>query len=157
MDIAWGALLAGAYFLWRPHARAAWILLAVVVSHWLLDFISHRPDMPLAPGAPGAFGLGLWNSLPATLLVEGGMWAMAIVLYVRATRSSKRAGTYALWAGIAILTLAWLANISAPPSLGGSAAGRSAAAAGLPSLAFFACVIGWAYWIESARVARKRP
>jgi hypothetical protein len=160
MDIVWGALLAGAYFLWRRHARAAWILLAAVVSHWVLDFISHRPDMPLAPGVPGVFGLGLWNSLPATLLVEGGMWAIAIVLYLRVTRSSKRAGIYGFWAGIAILTLAWFANISAPPSAGssapgGSAPGGRAIAAGLTSLAFFACAIGWAYWMNSARLARE--
>jgi hypothetical protein len=152
MDIFWGVLLAGAYFVWRRHARAAWVLFAAVVSHWILDFVSHRPDMRLGPGIPGAFGLGLWNSIPATLLVEGGAWLLALVLYVRATRASKRAGIYVFWAGIAILTLAWLGNINAPPSSGGSAA-----LAGLTSLVFFACAIGWAYWINSARLAGKRP
>jgi hypothetical protein len=148
MDILWGALLAAAYFLWRRNARGALILLAAVVSHWVLDVISHRPDMRLAPGVPGAFGLGLWNSIPATLIVEGGLWLFAIVLYVRATGAKKRTGLYAFWVGIVILTLAWLANISAPPSSGGS---------GLTSLVFFICTIGWAYWMNSARVVGKRP
>jgi membrane-bound metal-dependent hydrolase YbcI (DUF457 family) len=147
MDILWGALLAAAYFLWRRNARGALILLAAVVSHWVLDVISHRPDMRLAPGVPGAFGLGLWNSIPATLIVEGGLWLFAIVLYVRATGAKKRTGLYAFWVGIVILTLAWLANISAPPSSGGS---------GLTSLVFFICTIGWAYWMNSARVVGKR-
>jgi hypothetical protein len=146
MDVLWGALLAGAYFLWRRHARAACILFAAVVSHWVLDFVSHRPDMRIAPGIPGAVGLGLWNSIPATLIVEGGMWLLAIVLYVRATRANKRAGVYAFWVGIAMLTLAWTGNISAPPSSGGSAV-----AAALPGLVFFACAIGWAHWMNRAR------
>jgi membrane-bound metal-dependent hydrolase YbcI (DUF457 family) len=53
MDALWGTLLAVAYFLWRRHARGAWILFAAVVSHWILDVVSHRPDMRIAPGIPG--------------------------------------------------------------------------------------------------------
>ena len=49
-DILWAALLGGGYYLWRRQERAAWILAAAVVSHWVLDFASHRPDMPLGPG-----------------------------------------------------------------------------------------------------------
>jgi hypothetical protein len=146
MDIIWGALLAGAYFLWRRNTRAALILFAAVVSHWVLDVVSHRPDMRLGPGIPGVFGLGLWNSFPATLLVEGGMWLLAIILYVSATHANRRAGKYAFWAGVVVLTVAWLSNISAPPSQGGSAV-----ATGLTSLVFFSCAIGWSYWMNRAR------
>ncbi len=149
MDILWAALLAGAYFFWRRHARAAWLLFAVVVSHWVLDVISHRPDMPVGPGIPGVFGLGLWNSLPATLAVEGGMWLFAIVLYVSVTRANSASARYAFWARVVALTLAWFGNISRPPTPGGSAV-----AAGLTSLVFFACAIGWAYWMEHARALK---
>jgi hypothetical protein len=152
MDILWGALLAGAYFLWRRNARGAWILLGAVVSHWVLDVVSHRPDMWLGPGIPGVFGLGLWNSIPATLVVEGGMWLLAIILYVRPTRANKRAGIYAFWSGVVLLTLAWLSNISAPPSSGGGAV-----SAALTSLVFFACAIGWAYWVNRARLDWETP
>ena len=41
--------------------RSAIVVAAVVVSHWLLDFASHRPDMPLVPGDETRFGLGLWK------------------------------------------------------------------------------------------------
>jgi hypothetical protein len=150
MDTVWGALLALTYYLWRRHARGAWILFAAVVSHWVLDVVSHRPDMRIAPGVPGVVGLGLWNSIPATLMLEGGMWLLAIVLYVRATRANSRAGTYVFWGGIVLLTLAWIGNIlgsvSAPPSQG-----ASAVASALPSLIFFGCAIGWAYWMDRAR------
>jgi hypothetical protein len=146
MDIVWGALLAMAYYLWRRHARGAWILFAAVVSHWILDMVSHRPDLRIGPGIPGVFGLGLWNSIPATLVVEGGIWLLAIILYVRATRANSRTGTYVFWGGIAMLTLAWIGNISAPPSQG-----WSAVASALPSLIFFGGAIGWAYWMDRAR------
>jgi hypothetical protein len=49
MDGLWAGLLA-AYFLKRRSPRGAWVILGAVLSHWLLDWISHRPDMPLAPG-----------------------------------------------------------------------------------------------------------
>ncbi len=52
------------------HARAGLIIGLTVLSHWVLDFFMHRPDLPLWPGGPEV-GLGLWNSIPLTLLVEG--------------------------------------------------------------------------------------
>lgn len=48
-----------AYFLRRRYPRGAWILFLVVLSHWLLDFVSHRPDMALAPGAHHVYGSGI--------------------------------------------------------------------------------------------------
>jgi hypothetical protein len=145
MDILWGGLLAAGYFLLRRHRPGAWILFAAVVSHWVLDWISHRPDLRLGPGLRGVYGLGLWNSIPATLIVEGGMWVIAIAFYVHATRAVRRAGIYAFWTGVALLSLAWLGNISAPPVNPGTAT------AALPSLVFFAVAIAWAYWMNLAR------
>src|SRR5262245_2834388 len=46
MNLIWGALFAAGFFLIRHNMRGAWILFAAVLSHWLLDFVSHRPDMP---------------------------------------------------------------------------------------------------------------
>src|SRR5262249_21101351 len=68
-DIVWAALFAGLYFFWSRYSSGAWILFAAVLSHWLLDFASHPPDMPLAPGVDRYFGLGLWTSLRATIVV----------------------------------------------------------------------------------------
>ncbi|HEX5226720.1 MAG TPA: metal-dependent hydrolase [Bryobacteraceae bacterium] len=154
MDVFWGALFACAYFLWRRRSRAARILFAAVVSHWVLDAISHRPDMRFGPGIPGAVGLGLWNSIPATLAVEGGFWLLAVILYVRATRAAKRPGIYAFWIGVALLSLAWFGNVSAPPPAGSK---NNAIAAALPSLIFFALAIAWAYWMNTARTSETPP
>ncbi|MGA2575851.1 MAG: metal-dependent hydrolase [Bryobacteraceae bacterium] len=144
MDAAWGALFATAYFFARHYARGAWMLFAAVMSHWLLDFVAHNADMALAPGVHRWFGLGLWNSVAATVVVEGGMWLFAIVLYVRATRAKSRRGVYAFWIGIVILTLAWHSNIAGPPP-------PSVRAMAVTSLIFFSLVVAWAYWMNRLR------
>ncbi len=55
MDGLWAALFAAIYFGVRSDVRGAWFVFFAVLSHWLLDFISHGPDMPLAPGVPTYF------------------------------------------------------------------------------------------------------
>ena len=147
LDLVWAALFAGLYFWWRRDWRAAWVLAAAVLSHWMLDFASHRPDMPLAPGNPRVFGLGLWNSIPATLVVEGGVWILAAVLYVRATQAKRRAVHFVTWIGFALITLAWYNNIAGPPPA------MNFRIAGAASLTFFVLITAWAFWIDRWRVA----
>jgi len=146
MDAIWAALLAAAYFLWRRYSPGAWALAACVLSHWLLDFVSHKPDMPLSPGVSARFGLGLWNSLPATLVVEGGLWVTAVILYARAMRPKSRAGIFAFWGAVAFLTLAWIGNIAGPPP-------ASATAAEFQGLIFFSTAVAWFYWVNRLRPA----
>src|SRR5512139_3691369 len=64
----WGVLFATVYLFIRRDRRASLVLGLAVLSHWLLDFLVHRPDLPLLPGGE-RFGLGLWNSLAGTLVV----------------------------------------------------------------------------------------
>jgi hypothetical protein len=150
-DLLWATLFAGAYFLWRRQSKGAWILFAAVVSHWVLDFVAHRPDMPLSPGLSGRYGLGLWTSLPTTLAVEGTMWVIALVAYVRVTRARKRTGLYLFWAMIAFVTLSWINNIAATPPPG------SLTIAAVASLTFFTLLVAWAYWMDRVRVTATEP
>jgi membrane-bound metal-dependent hydrolase YbcI (DUF457 family) len=57
-SLFWAALFAGLYYLIRRGRRTAWVIAAGVVSHWVLDFVSHRPDMPLFPGDSTRLGFG---------------------------------------------------------------------------------------------------
>jgi hypothetical protein len=143
MDVVWSALFAGIYFLLRRRRFAAFVLFSAVLSHWLLDFISHKPDMSLAPGSSSHFGLGLWTSLPATIIVEGGFWVIAIVIYVRMTKAKGRLGFFVFWIAVLLWTLAWYGNIAGSPPPSDTAAIRS--------LVFFSLVIGWAYWTNRLR------
>ncbi len=147
MVTVWGLLFAAAYFVQRRYQPGAWLLFVAVVSHWLLDFISHRPDMPLAPVVHQVYGLGLWNSIPATVVVEGGFWVLALVLYARATRPTKRLGSFALWAGAALLTLVWHGNLRAGMD-------PNPVKAGIGGLISFSLMVAWAYWTNRLRPAK---
>ena len=91
MALLWAALFGGVYFFAnRKRHFAALILAALVLSHWLLDVATHRPDMPLTIGGDLRIGLGLWNSMPATVVVEMGMFIVGIYLYVKSTKATNR-------------------------------------------------------------------
>ena len=144
MDVVWGALLAAAYFLTRRYARGAGILFAAVLSHWILDWASHRPDMPLAPGVHRYYGLGLYNSPIGLLIVEGGLWMLGIILYLRATHTRRLLGHLALWTFIVLLTALWLLSFNgAPPP--------SVHVLVTVDLILFPIVLAWAYWIDYLR------
>ena len=113
-DGLWGALVAGAYYLLRRDRAGALWLAALVLSHWVLDFVSHRPDMPLWPGGP-LVGLGLWYSLPATLVVELGLVRDRRWLYASVTRPRDRIGAYAFWALVATLAAIYVSSVFGPP------------------------------------------
>ena len=78
-------------------------------------------------------------------MIEGGLWLAALVVYVRATRASNRAGIYAFWPVIAFMPLAWISNFTAPPAAGGMTTAAAAA------LTFFTLLVAWAYWMDRVR------
>lgn len=142
-DVGWAALFALAYGLWRQDWRTAGWLAALVLSHWVLDVIAHRPDMPLWAGGPKV-GLGLWYSLPATLLVESVLFIGGVYLYLRATRPRDRLGSVLIGLFVASLVVLYLAALFGPPPPGARA------------LAFFGLLgwllVAWGYWIDRHRV-----
>ena len=115
MAVVWGALFASAYFFRTRQRRAAGLIAAAVVSHWVLDWITHRPDMPIAPWSATKLGLGLWDSVAGTIVVESAMFAAAVSIYARATRARDRTGTINLWVYVAVLAAMYVANIIGPP------------------------------------------
>jgi LexA-binding, inner membrane-associated putative hydrolase len=144
MLVVWGVVFAGVYFLVRRNLRGAVLLFCLVVSHWLLDVIAHKPDMPLFPGGAQRLGFGLWTSIPATIIVEGGLWVIAIVLYLRATPPKGRLAFFVFWPVVLLLTLFWYSNIAGPPP-------PNPAIAPIFSLIYFSLVVAWSYWINRLR------
>lgn len=114
MAAGWGTLLAGLARAFGISRRTALIIWALVVSHWVLDFITHAPDMPFWPGS-ARVGLGLWNSIPGTLVIEGAMWIAGIALYLRGRGSTRWIGPVALWSMIIISTVMWASGPWSPP------------------------------------------
>jgi hypothetical protein len=116
--VAWAAAFAGIWYLIQrgrgtpDTARTGWLLAAGVLSHWVLDVLSHRPDMPILPHGPYV-GLGLWYSVPATLTVELMAFAAALLLYVRGRLAGARRISF--WLLIAFLTIAYFGAAFGPP------------------------------------------
>ena len=114
----WGALLGSACWLSGLGGRASLLVAGLVVSHWLLDFISHRPDMPVYPGS-ALLGLGLWNSVPATLLVELLLFGAGVWLYASSTRPRDSIGRWSFAGLVGFLLIVYVGNIAGgpPPSV----------------------------------------
>ena len=142
MAIRWSLAVGLVYYLIRRYGRGAWVVGSLVLSHWLLDFLVHRPDLPLWMGGP-KYGLGLWNSWPASISVEVLLFAAGIWLYVTATRSRDRIGKYGLWSLIAFLFLGWLVAIFGPPPPNPHQLALGAMAMWL--------VVPWAWWADAHR------
>lgn len=142
--LGWAVLFGGVYFAIRRNGRDACILGALVVSHWVLDLIVHRPDLPLYPGGPKV-GLGLWNSVYGTLGIELLFFCVGCVLYLGSTRAKDKIGSWVLWAFLwFLLVMYFVASFS--PQMPNE---RQVAWSALAMWVF----VPWAYWIDRHRVA----
>lgn len=145
MDCVWAALFAGAYYAVTRYRPGALLISLGVVSHWVLDVVTHVPDMPLGPGGSSAkVGLGLWQSVPGTMAVEIGMFAIGSTLYLTATRGRDAVGRYAVVAMIAVLFLLYVFTVNAAPP-------PTVRALGLGGLIFGALFPLWAWWGDRHR------
>ena len=119
MGVVWGLLLAMIYWRQSQNRRGAMVIAGGVVSHWVLDWVTHRPDLPLYPGS-AKFGLGLWNNVAATVAVETTMFAIGVIIYARTTKARDAKGRGGFWTFVAFLLIAYASNIlgGPPPSVG---------------------------------------
>jgi hypothetical protein len=141
--VIWAAGLGALYYAIRRSPQGAWVIGACVISHWVLDFISHRPDLPLIPGSALTVGLGLWNTFVGTVVIEGGMFVVGLILYARSTRAVDRVGTYALWAFIAFLVAIYIGSMATQNPLTQEEMGIGGLTQWL--------LVPWAYWIDRHR------
>jgi membrane-bound metal-dependent hydrolase YbcI (DUF457 family) len=139
----WGAALALAYWLRRRDRRGAVVIAALVVSHWVLDLVAHRPDLPLAPGGGPRLGLGLWRSVAATLVVEALLFVAGVLVYAQSTRPVDRVGRFGFWALVTFLVLLYVANATGSPPPNVRALAWTALAGWLLPL--------WAWWVDRHR------
>jgi hypothetical protein len=144
-DFGWACLFAGIYKIVKRDSRGAICLWFVLISHWVLDALSHRPDLPLYPGSSTYVGLGLWNSRAATIYVESAIFALGAVIYGRATCPRDRIGSLAFRSFIALLLLFYLLNVFGPPP-------PSEKAVAYAALGMWLFVV-WAYWLDRHRLA----
>ena len=114
MAVVWAVAVGRLSVVLLKRSAAGLVIGLAVVSHWLLDYVTHIADLPLWPGGPEV-GLGLWNSIPGTLVVEGIFFSAAVFAYVRSTRPRQKAGTWSLWALIMLTVMIWVSGPWSPP------------------------------------------
>ncbi|MCX6634335.1 MAG: hypothetical protein NT090_04490 [Acidobacteria bacterium] len=129
--VVWAIAAASIYWAVARYRAGAVVAGLAVLSHWVLDAISHKPDMPLYPGASPRVGLGLWYSVTGTVIVEGLMFAAGVWIYAAITRARNRKGAYGLWSFVTLMVLVYVADILGPPLPDSSAAGWVGLAFGL--------------------------
>lgn len=138
----------GAFILYRlvrsgNGSRAAWLVAAAVASHWFLDLVVHRPDLPLYDNA-AKVGLGLWNYPIATLTLEALLLFGGMAFYLRATKPLSSSGRFAVILFGVLMFASQVGTFLGPPP--GST--RGVAAMGFVLLVLLA---GVTYWIEKKR------
>jgi membrane-bound metal-dependent hydrolase YbcI (DUF457 family) len=111
--IVWGVAF-GWIVAARSRRETFAVIAALVVSHWVLDYVTHRPDMPLYPGGPKV-GLGLWNSRLGTIALEVPMYLAGLWVYYSSTRPRDRAGRYGFGFLAAALLVLYVGNLTGPP------------------------------------------
>ena len=140
--LVWGVVFAvGLRFFGKP-AVAAVVFGVGVVSHWFLDALVHRADMPVFLGGPRV-GLGLWNSVPATVIAEALVFGGGLAVYLKTTRARDRTGNWALWGLVVFLAAAWIASVAGPPPPNEGAVAASGVGLWL--------LVPWGYWIDRHR------
>jgi len=138
----WGLLLGVTYFLIRRDRRTSLVLGLLVVSHWLLDFLTHRPDLLLWPGSPRV-GLGLWDSVAGSLAIELILFVFGLLVYLRATTARDALGRWLLSGLVVFLLAIYIADRFSPPPPDVMAIAWVGHAQWL--------LVAWGYWIDRHR------
>jgi hypothetical protein len=147
MVLVWAAVFALVYrFVKGSRPAAIATLAALVFSHYVLDVITHRPDLPVTIGGSTRLGLSLWNYPGTTLAVESAMFIIGSAIYASVTRERDRAGRIGFLALIVVLAAFHFAALYGPPPP------STAAIAGAGHLMWLFVI--WAYWVDGHRTTR---
>ena len=141
MLMVWGVLFGWVSSRMIHDRRVFGVMFALVVSHWVLDYVTHRPDMPLYPGRP-TFGLGLWNVPSVEKAIEIIMYVAGLWLYLRATRARDAIGRWGLLVLAAFLFVGFLSSSAPPPSV---------MVLWMMALGLGGLTLVWAYWADAHR------
>ena len=143
--LAWSIGAAALYGAFTRKGQAALILGVCVFSHWLLDWIDHKPDLIL--WGDTKVGLGLWDAPAAGVAAEFGVLALGFVAYMMRTAPTSRLGAAAPWGFIAVLAIMAAVNWLGPTP-------PSSIAVALSALAVYVVTAVLAAGIDRVRVAR---
>jgi len=111
----WSLLFGLVYYFITKNKRASLLVGSLVMSHWVLDAIVHIPDLPLYPGQSPKVGLGLWNNVLLTILIEGAIFVVGLVLYINTKKRQGQNVNAKFWSLIGFLIIIHIMNFIGPP------------------------------------------
>ena len=145
MAMIWAVLFGTIYLIIRKDRKTAVVLGLLVFSHWVLDYLTHRPDLPLAPWNDLKFGLGLWNHKIASIVTELLMFVAGSYLYIHSTSAKNKVGQFALWGFLLFMIAIYFVNLFGPPPDSPHT---------LAIVAFAQWIlVAWGYWIDHNRTS----
>jgi membrane-bound metal-dependent hydrolase YbcI (DUF457 family) len=150
MSAVWATLFMLIYRASKHDPRGALVVWFAVISHWFLDLITHRPDLPLYPGGLARYGLGLWNSIAGTMATEIILFVIGVWVYGRATKARDKIGRYGFWSCVILLLVLYIGDrFSSPPESFRQVAWTAIVALG--------ALLLWAWWFDAHRTANLTP
>lgn len=113
--LLWALAAGAAHWVAARYWKGTLVIALAVISHWFLDAIVHKPDLPLYPGSRIVVGLGLWNAVAGTVVFEVSLFVAGVYIYAAATRAPDRAGRWGLWSFVALAALLYVVAASGGP------------------------------------------
>jgi len=139
----WSALAGSlAFFLCRRHLarwRIAALVAVAVLSHWALDALVHRPELPLLGARSRLVGLALWDNMALALILEAALVSLGLYLFIRGARVGRNKSIALVVLSIVVMAFTAVGMTMAP-------APPSAKAMAASSLGTLAVVCALAYW-----------
>jgi hypothetical protein len=137
MVIVWSLLFGLIYYLVTKNRQNSFILGVLVLSHWFLDLLVHRPDLPLSPFSDLKVGFGMWNYPFMGIIIEFGLFFAGVYFYYTSKKPKKK---IAFWSLIGFFMIIQGLNFFGPPP------------PDVKSIAWSANLVWifviWAWWIE---------
>ena len=143
--VLWGIAIGVVYFLLKKNRKGAFVVGVLVLSHWFLDLLMHRPDLPLSfSDGEAKYGFGIWNNLPLTIAIELVVILVGAGIYMRATQPKNRWGTISVVSLLVFLIAIYVMNVFGDPPPDSDVIGYVGFAQWL--------FVGWAYWCDATRI-----
>ena len=127
----------------KKNLRGSILLGSLVIGHWLLDLLTHRPDLQVFPWSNLKIGLGLWNSFTGTVIVESLIFIVGVFIFYKIDTPESRSKQISFWSLVIFLTAVYVMNLFGPPP----PSEKPIAFIGLSQW----LLIAWAYWIDLSR------
>jgi len=148
MGMVWGIVVGGIYWLFKRDKRGSIVVGLCVLSHWFFDLIVHVADLPLTPFGSDKVGLGLWNHVVLTQVLETVLFLAGTYIYSALTKASNSRGSWGFWVLAILLLLLHFANTFGPTPP------DSPMIVFVSSTVMMTILVSLAYWVDRNRELR---